>query len=222
MAITTANETQIAPQVGVRDRLIARLRSRRLDEALARGIPPETAAPLALRARLLTTLPHRRAIADDLRRVIRDTCRGYLPRMPGSRLSSLRSSPQPTTSADSPTPSQPPVQSRPAAWRRHGSCSPTAPAPCTTPKARRTSGHALPAQPTPLASRTDCASRPHHSAARHHPLAHGLVPWSHASYDSFRAGVGGQLAKALATTESAAFPPKRPVRAIALIFEWPL
>jgi hypothetical protein len=79
MAITTANEPRIAPQVGVRDRVIARLRSRRLDEALARGIPPETAAPLALRARRLITLSYRRAIADDLRRVIRDTCRGVRP-----------------------------------------------------------------------------------------------------------------------------------------------
>jgi hypothetical protein len=79
MNIATANETQIAPQVGVLDRLNARFRSRRLDEALARGVAPETAAPLALRARRLTALSGRRAIADSLRRVIRATCQGMPP-----------------------------------------------------------------------------------------------------------------------------------------------
>jgi hypothetical protein len=72
MAIRTASEARIAPQEGVLDRLSARLRSRQLDDALARGTPPETAAPLALRARRLTTLSRRRAIADGLRRAIRD------------------------------------------------------------------------------------------------------------------------------------------------------
>jgi hypothetical protein len=71
MATLTASELQIAPQENVVARLSARLRSRRLDEALARGTPPETAAPLALRARRLTTLSRRRSIADGLRCVIR-------------------------------------------------------------------------------------------------------------------------------------------------------
>jgi hypothetical protein len=79
MAIRTASEAQIAPQVGVLARLGAYVRSRRLDEALARGTPPETAAPLALRARRLTTLSRRRVIADGLRRIIRDTHRGVPP-----------------------------------------------------------------------------------------------------------------------------------------------
>lgn len=70
---------QIAPASGVRDRLSARLHSRRLDEALARGTSPETAAPLALRARRLTGLPRRRAVAIGLRRVIRDSCTGTSP-----------------------------------------------------------------------------------------------------------------------------------------------
>ena len=81
MVIATANETQIAPQEGVLDRLSARFRSRGLDEALARGVAPETAAPLALRARRLTALSGRRAIADSLRRVIS----GARQRVPPSR-----------------------------------------------------------------------------------------------------------------------------------------
>jgi hypothetical protein len=54
----------------------ARLRSRRLDQELAGGTPPETTAPLALRARRLAALSRRRTIADGLRRVICDTRRG--------------------------------------------------------------------------------------------------------------------------------------------------
>jgi hypothetical protein len=79
MAIQTARETKIAPQAGVLARLSAYLFARRLDHALARGTPPETTAPLALRAHRLTRLSRRRAIADGLRRVIRDTCRGVPP-----------------------------------------------------------------------------------------------------------------------------------------------
>jgi hypothetical protein len=79
MGIATKSEIQIAAQEGLLARLTARLRSRKLDEALARGISPETAAPVALRARRLTTLSRRRAIADGLRRVMRDTCRGVPP-----------------------------------------------------------------------------------------------------------------------------------------------
>lgn len=79
MATGTASEAQIAPQAGVLDRVSARFRSHQLDRALAQGIPPETAAPLALRARRLTTLSRRRAIADGLQRVIRDARRGVPP-----------------------------------------------------------------------------------------------------------------------------------------------
>ena len=79
MAIGTASQPKIAPQEGVLDRLSTRFRSRQLDQELARGTPPETAAPLALRARRLTTLSRRRAVADGLRRVVRDTCRGAPP-----------------------------------------------------------------------------------------------------------------------------------------------
>jgi hypothetical protein len=69
----------IAPPQGLLVRLSARLRARRLDQALAQGTPPEATAPLGLRARRLTTLARRRAIANGLRRVIRDTCRGVPP-----------------------------------------------------------------------------------------------------------------------------------------------
>jgi hypothetical protein len=79
MAIATTHETQIAPQEGVLDRLHARFLSRRLDQALARGVAPETATPLALRARRLTALSGRRAMAESLRRVIRRTCHGAPP-----------------------------------------------------------------------------------------------------------------------------------------------
>jgi hypothetical protein len=79
MAIGTATEAQIALQEGVLARLSARLRSRRLDDALAWGTAPETDAPLALRARRLTTLRRRRVIAKGLRRVVRDTYRGVPP-----------------------------------------------------------------------------------------------------------------------------------------------
>ncbi len=79
MAIRTASEPQAYPEEGVGARLSARIRSRQLDEALAEGTPSEAAAPLALRARRLTTQSRRRVIADGLRRVIRDTCRGVPP-----------------------------------------------------------------------------------------------------------------------------------------------
>jgi hypothetical protein len=76
---TQTNETRIAPREGVSAHLIARLRTRQLDEALAGGTPPETTTPLALRARRLTRLSRRRAIAGGLCRVIRDSRRGGPP-----------------------------------------------------------------------------------------------------------------------------------------------
>jgi hypothetical protein len=79
MVMVNETELRIAPLEGLAGRLSARLRSRRLDKALARGTPPETAVPLALRARRLTTLSRRRTIAYGLRRVTRDTCRGAPP-----------------------------------------------------------------------------------------------------------------------------------------------
>ena len=66
MSIEMTNKAPIAPPEGVLDRLSVRLHSRRLDEALARGIPPETTPSLALRARRLTALSRRREIANGL------------------------------------------------------------------------------------------------------------------------------------------------------------
>jgi hypothetical protein len=79
MAIDTASKAEIAPREGIRDRVGARLRSRRLDAALAAGAAPDTTAPLARRARRLTALSRRRVIADGVRRVIRDARRGVPP-----------------------------------------------------------------------------------------------------------------------------------------------
>jgi hypothetical protein len=62
----------IAPSPRLRDRLAARVRSHRLDEALARGTPAETNAVLALRARRLTRSRFRRGLARTLRRLIRE------------------------------------------------------------------------------------------------------------------------------------------------------
>jgi hypothetical protein len=62
----------VARRPGLRDRLTARLRPRRLDRALAGGTPPEASASLALRAQHLTEPDQRGSIAAALRRVIRD------------------------------------------------------------------------------------------------------------------------------------------------------
>jgi hypothetical protein len=67
----TANVTElrIAPRERLRDRLVARLRSRHLDTALANGVPPEASAALALRARRLTDASERRRLAEAIRRL---------------------------------------------------------------------------------------------------------------------------------------------------------
>jgi hypothetical protein len=62
----------VARRSRLRDRLVARVRARRLDRALAQGTPPEASAPLALRAQRLTEPEHRASIARDLRRVMRE------------------------------------------------------------------------------------------------------------------------------------------------------
>jgi hypothetical protein len=66
----------VADRLGVRDRVTARWRPRRLDLVLAEGAPPEAAAALALRARRLTDLSRRRSIASALRRVVREAHQG--------------------------------------------------------------------------------------------------------------------------------------------------
>jgi hypothetical protein len=60
----------------MRDRAVARLRAHRLDLALSAGASPEASAALALRAQRLTSLPHRRLMAETYRRIVREACEG--------------------------------------------------------------------------------------------------------------------------------------------------
>jgi hypothetical protein len=69
----------LAGRTRIGDRVVARLRSGRLDRALAAGAAPESTTALSLRARRLTALPNRRAIAQAYRRVVREA------RAPGRR-----------------------------------------------------------------------------------------------------------------------------------------
>lgn len=63
----------IAKRPRLRDRVAAHIRRRRLDRALAGGIPPETSVALALRAERLTEPEHRRSMAQALRRILRES-----------------------------------------------------------------------------------------------------------------------------------------------------
>jgi hypothetical protein len=59
----------LARPVRRRDRIVTRLRARRLDVELARGADPEADAALALRAAILTTPRRRRTLAAALERI---------------------------------------------------------------------------------------------------------------------------------------------------------
>ncbi len=63
---STGMELAVAPQPRLRDRALVRLESHKLDDALASGTPPEASPALALRARQLTALPHRRSMAEAI------------------------------------------------------------------------------------------------------------------------------------------------------------
>jgi hypothetical protein len=67
-----AREFAVAQRVGARHWQAARLRGRGLDARLARGVPPESDAALADRARHLTRRAARRRLARRLERVARD------------------------------------------------------------------------------------------------------------------------------------------------------
>jgi hypothetical protein len=67
------DELIVAGRVRLRDRVTVRLRSGRLDVALAAGVPAESTAALALRARRLISLPARRSNAATYRRLISET-----------------------------------------------------------------------------------------------------------------------------------------------------
>lgn len=56
----------------MRDRVVARLRARQLDRALAAGVSPESAAALAARAQWLCGLWCRRAMASSLHQIVRN------------------------------------------------------------------------------------------------------------------------------------------------------
>ncbi|MDQ6819492.1 MAG: hypothetical protein ACR2L9_12970 [Solirubrobacteraceae bacterium] len=66
----------IAPRPRLWDRLVARWRSRTLDAVLADGVPAESSAAVALRARRLIDPCERRSIADGLRRLVREASEG--------------------------------------------------------------------------------------------------------------------------------------------------
>lgn len=69
----------VADRLRMRDRVTARWRSRRLDLELAAGTPSEASAAIALRARRLTDLSCRRAVADAFDRVVREAHQGVRP-----------------------------------------------------------------------------------------------------------------------------------------------
>ena len=71
-----------AERPGLLARLTARWHHRRLDHALAGGVPPEASTALALRAQDLTELERRQSIADALRQVLREAREGA-PIAPG-------------------------------------------------------------------------------------------------------------------------------------------
>ena len=69
----------VARRTRLRDRLVARLRRRRLDRVLADGTPPEASAALALRAQRLTEPDQRSSMAGALRRIIREAQEAQRP-----------------------------------------------------------------------------------------------------------------------------------------------
>jgi hypothetical protein len=71
-----------AERPSFRARLAARWHHRRLDRALAGGVPPEASTALALRAQDLTELERRQSIAGAIRQVIREAREGA-PIAPG-------------------------------------------------------------------------------------------------------------------------------------------
>jgi hypothetical protein len=62
---------------GLRDRLVARFRAGRLDQELARGVAPETSAPLVLRAQTLIAPSTRAGLAHQIERILREAMSGY-------------------------------------------------------------------------------------------------------------------------------------------------
>jgi hypothetical protein len=78
-ALEPASSPAVAGRPTLRDRMSARWWPRRLDRALADGVPPEASPALALRARRLTELARRRSLAGSLRRIVREALDGPRP-----------------------------------------------------------------------------------------------------------------------------------------------
>ena len=72
MGAPAGDRVAVAPRARLRDRALVRLESHRLDETLAAGTPPESSPALALRARQLTALAHRRSMAEAIDAIIRE------------------------------------------------------------------------------------------------------------------------------------------------------
>ncbi len=72
MGAPAGDRVAVAPRARLRDRALVRLESHRLDETLAAGTPPEGSPALALRARQLTALSHRRSMAEAIDAIIRE------------------------------------------------------------------------------------------------------------------------------------------------------
>jgi hypothetical protein len=68
--------------------LQARLRAAALDRELARGVPSDSTAALAVRARILARPPTRRELGQQLRRIVREA---HDPRPPGNRIAPVAS-----------------------------------------------------------------------------------------------------------------------------------
>jgi hypothetical protein len=80
MPQNSENAVLIARRARVREWLASRLGAARLDAELARGVPPEARAALALRAQTLGERRTRQALARSLRRVLDDARQGSRPR----------------------------------------------------------------------------------------------------------------------------------------------
>ena len=70
----------IARRARFRERLAARFAAIWLDHELARGVPPEARAALALRAQTLGETRARQALAQSLRQILDDARQGSQPR----------------------------------------------------------------------------------------------------------------------------------------------
>src|SRR5262249_30288619 len=68
------DDVLVARRVTLRERLTARWATYRLDKQLARGVAPEAAAPLSLRAQALGEPGVRRSLAGSVRRMVEDAC----------------------------------------------------------------------------------------------------------------------------------------------------